>query len=63
MIGCPMCEKMRPVVEAAEDLIDAAAQSNNEEEIVSAAAELKIEVSVYRAKMRNQGEEEPNAVQ
>ena len=63
MTGCQTCALMSPVVDAAEDLIDAAAESNNEEEIVSAAAALKIEVSVYRAKMRNQGEGEPNAVQ
>ena len=53
---------MSPVIDAAEDLIDAAADANNEEEIVTAAAALKIAVSEYRNKLRNP-EEETDVVQ
>lgn len=60
--GCQKCATMAPVIDAAEDLIDAAAEGNNEEEIVTAAAALKIAVSEYRNKVRNP-EEETDAVQ
>ena len=66
---CPMCKTnysaladMEAVVAAAEELIDTAAE-DDEQEIVRAASSLKIAVAHYRSVINNQETEGEDAVQ